>query len=43
MIARVGLDGVNTDSYMWVMLATGLAITQLSRRLKASESLSELA
>jgi len=43
MIARVGLDGLNTDSYMWVMLATGLAITQLSRRLKASESLSELA
>lgn len=43
MVARVGLDGVNTDSYMWVMLATGLAIAQLSRRLKAPERLSPLA
>ena len=40
MIARVGLDGVNTDSYMWVMLATGLAIAQLSRRLKTPAPLS---
>ena len=43
MIARVGLDGLNTDSYMWVMLGTGLAIAQLSRRLKAPVSLSPLA
>lgn len=43
MIARAGLDGLNTDSYMWVMLATGLAIAQLARRLKAPVSLSPLA
>jgi O-antigen ligase len=29
MIARVGLDGLFTDSYMWVMLAVGVAIPQL--------------
>jgi len=43
MIARVGLDGLNTDSYMWVMLGTGLAITQLARRLEAPVPLSPLA
>ena len=42
MIARVGLDGLNTDSYMWVMLGTGLAIAQLPRRLKAPAPLSKL-
>ena len=35
MIARVGLDGLTTDSYMWVMLAAGLAIAQLSRQIGA--------
>jgi O-antigen ligase len=32
MIARVGLDGLYTDSYMWVMLGVGVAIPWLANR-----------
>lgn len=32
MIARVGLDGLYTDSYIWVMLGAGAAIPLLANR-----------
>jgi hypothetical protein len=32
MIARVGLDGLYTDSYIWVMLGVGVAIPWLANR-----------
>ena len=35
MIARVGLDGLCTDSYIWVMLGVGVVIPWLAKRSPA--------
>ena len=37
MIARVGLDGLYTDSYIWVMLGIGVAIPWLAYRGQESD------
>ena len=37
MIARVGLDGLFTDSYLWVMLAVGVTIPWLTNQGQESD------
>ena len=39
MIARIALDGLYTDAYMWVMFAVGLSIHRLARQSQNSTSL----
>jgi hypothetical protein len=30
MVSRLGTDGITTDSYLWVMFATGIAASRLA-------------
>lgn len=41
MIARVGVDGLFTDSYLWVMLGVGIAIPWLANRGTESDATSQ--